>query len=215
MAQDLTDEELLFLFQAQRDAYKAAQSGNTGLTRGLTLVTADDVTVATEPEATAPAETAVAADPEPDSTSGTAVTVATDTPPAPGEEQVVAVADTGPTVLVKVPQDLQVNVRIEFGLDSAALSPDQKPKLQQLCSVMKAADIQLFRIVGHTDATGSAEYNERLSLMRAQEVQRYFINDCGIEAGRLEAVGLGKRFLLNADDPSAEENRRVEFQALS
>ena len=47
-AQDLSEEELLQLFLAQRDAYKAAVEGNTALTRGLTLVTADDVQIATE-----------------------------------------------------------------------------------------------------------------------------------------------------------------------
>ncbi len=215
MAQDLSDQELLMLFQAQRDAYIAAQSGNVGLTRGLTLVTADDIEVTTEtPTDTAAAD--VAADAAVDSSGtdagGATVEVATE---QPTEAEVIAVSDTGPTVLVKVPEDLQVNVRIEFDLDSAALTPAQKPKLQQLCTVMQAADIQLFRIVGHTDASGSAEYNERLSLLRAQEVQRYFINDCGIAASRLEAVGLGKRFLLDTSDPNAEVNRRVEFQALS
>lgn len=219
MAQDLSDQELLMLFQAQRDAYIAAQSGNVGLTRGLTLVTADDIEVTTEtPTDTAAAD--VAADAAVDSSGtdagGATVEVATEQPAEqPTEAEVIAVSDTGPTVLVKVPEDLQVNVRIEFDLDSAALTPAQKPKLQQLCTVMQAADIQLFRIVGHTDASGSAEYNERLSLLRAQEVQRYFINDCGIAASRLEAVGLGKRFLLDTSDPNAEVNRRVEFQALS
>jgi OOP family OmpA-OmpF porin len=80
---------------------------------------------------------------------------------------------------------------------------------------MKTADIQLFRIIGHTDASGSDDYNERLSRLRAEEVQRFFVNDCGIEASRLEAVGLGERFLLENVDPNSDQNRRVEFQALS
>ncbi len=196
-AQDLSDEELLLLFQAQRDAYRAAVSGNAGQTRGLTILTADDVEVATEATGT---ETA-------DATNTRATAEGT----ANGN---TATAETS-TVLVKVPQDLQVNVRIEFDFDSAALTDEQKPKLQQLCNVMKDADIQLFRIVGHTDSSGSDAYNERLSLLRAKEVQRYFINDCGLSADRLEAVGLGERFILDGSDPKSDQNRRVEFQALS
>jgi outer membrane protein OmpA-like peptidoglycan-associated protein len=214
MAQDMSDEELLKLFQAQRDAYRAAQSGDLGLTRGLTLITADDVVVTTEPPTvdaieTDTADTATVTD------DGTVVVATEPTEAQTSDGEVVALASTGPTVLVQIPQDLQVNVRIEFEFDSAALTPEQRPKLQQLCKVMTEADIQLFRIVGHTDASGTPEYNERLSLLRAQEVQRYFINDCGVEASRLEAVGLGERFLLDSADPRGVENRRVEFQALS
>lgn len=200
MAQDLSEDELLKLFLAQRDAYKAALEGNTGLTRGLTLVTADDVVIATE----APAD---------DTTAGTK-TAATEVTVAEGATETTVIEETTAT-LVKMPADLGVNIRIEFGFDSAALTEDQRPKLQKLCNVMKASDINLFRIIGHTDSSGSDAYNERLSRLRAEEVQRYFINDCGIDAKRLEAVGLGERFPLEDTDPKSDQNRRVEFQALS
>jgi len=210
-AQDLSEDELLKLFLAQRDAYKAAVEGNTGLTRGLTLVTADDVQITTEvakedPAAAATTETAAA---EPT----TSTEVAPTTEVASTTETVVTQNETA--TLVKMPADLGVNVRIEFAFDSAALDEAQKPKLAKLCNVMKAADIQLFRIIGHTDASGSDDYNERLSRLRAEEVQRFFVNDCGIDAGRLEAVGVGERFLLEGADPASDQNRRVEFQALS
>jgi outer membrane protein OmpA-like peptidoglycan-associated protein len=51
--------------------------------------------------------------------------------------------------------------------------------------------------------------------LRAEEVKRYLVSDCSLPAERLQAVGVGKRFLFNNDDPRSEENRRVEFQALS
>lgn len=208
-SQDQSEEELLNLFLAQRDAYKAAVEGKTGLTRGLTLVTADDVAIATEvAKDSAETETVTAGTTESSGTTEMAETVAAST-----TETVVKEAETA--TLVKMPEDLGVNIRIEFAFDSAALDEAQKPKLATLCKVMKASDIQLFRIIGHTDASGTDDYNERLSRLRAEEVQRFFINDCGIEAGRLEAVGLGKRFLLDNVDPKSEQNRRVEFQALS
>lgn len=216
-AQDLSEEELLELFLAQRDAYKAAVEGKTSLTRGLTLVTADDVEIATEVEKTEPAatettETAATDTTTADTTTGE-VAVATTGDTTPSTETQVATNETA--TLVKMPADLGVNIRIEFAFDSAALDEAQKPKLQKLCNVMKASDINLFRIIGHTDAKGSDDYNERLSRLRAEEVQRFFINDCGVDAGRLEAVGLGERFLLEDATPESDENRRVEFQALS
>lgn len=118
------------------------------------------------------------------------------------------------TYVELAPED-QVNVQIRFDFDSAALRDDQKPKLATLCQALKTVDIQLFRIVGHTDAAGSASYNETLSLLRAQEVKRHLVNECGITAERLEAVGVGEQFPLDKDNPRNDVNRRVEFQALS
>ena len=111
--------------------------------------------------------------------------------------------------------ELQVNVAIHFAFDSATIAADQQPVLQKMCSVMQKSDIGLFRIVGHTDAKGSDTYTENLSRLRADEVRRWLVQDCGLVASRLESLGMGKRFLANPADPAGPENRRVEFQALS
>lgn len=116
---------------------------------------------------------------------------------------------------VELDKSEQVNFQIAFDFDSAALREDQKPMLSALCEVMNAIDIEKFRIVGHTDASGSADYNQRLSQLRAEEVKRFLVSDCGIADSRLEAVGVGKDFLLDKEDPRSDVNRRVEFQAMS
>lgn len=105
-------------------------------------------------------------------------------------------------------------VKIKFDFDSATLRDDQKPQLATLCQVMKAVDVQLFQIVGHTDSSGSASYNENLSLLRAKEVKRHLVSECGIPETRLEAIGMGESVPFNSADPRSDENRRVEFQAL-
>lgn len=122
---------------------------------------------------------------------------------------------TMPTAVAMVPKEEQVNVNVSFDFDSAALREDQKPKLAGLCVALKAADVQKIRILGHTDASGSAEYNQRLSKLRAQEVKRFLVADCGYPENRMEALGVGEEFLFNKENPRADENRRVEFQALS
>jgi OmpA-OmpF porin, OOP family len=110
----------------------------------------------------------------------------------------------------------QVNLRITFEFDSAAIASDQQPKLERMCSAMKNTDIATFRIIGHTDAAGTEEYNEHLSKLRADEVKRYLTSaECGIEATRLEAIGVGEKYLFDTADPDADVNRRVEFQAMS
>jgi outer membrane protein OmpA-like peptidoglycan-associated protein len=246
-AQDLSDEELLELFLRQREAFQATREGDLGQTRGLELITVDDLTTDPELASEAPQESAAPASdaPEvqddlaslPDPTgptegeaagldTGGDVTIAADTTATLTEPvgsdvvdaTVVAAAapsEPGEVVFGRLAPELQVNVRVTFAFDSAVLVQDQIAKLQQLCGVMEDSGIGLFRIVGHTDAAGSDEYNERLSLLRAQEVRRWFVNDCGLAPERLEAVGLGERFLFDESDPRASDNRRVEFQALS
>ena len=116
--------------------------------------------------------------------------------------------------VVELPREQQVFVNISFDFDSALLKEDQKPRLTNLCTAIKASDLEAFRIVGHTDSSGSDEYNDRLSLLRAEEVKRYMVNECGIAADRLETVGVGERFPYNTEDTRSDENRRVEFQVV-
>ncbi|WP_226778930.1 OmpA family protein [Oceaniglobus trochenteri] len=119
-----------------------------------------------------------------------------------------------PANMAIMPKDQQVNINISFDFDSAALRADQKPKLTALCGAMKAVDTEAFRILGHTDASGSEAYNQRLSKLRAEEVKRFLVTDCGIAPERLEATGVGEAFPFDPDDPRADVNRRVEFQVL-
>lgn len=125
--------------------------------------------------------------------------------------EVAAVDDT----YVQIDPGSQVNIRISFGFDSAALTDVEKAKLVNLCQAMLASDIPVFKIIGHTDASGSDTYNQRLSLLRAEEVQRALIGDCGIGPERLEATGVGEAFPFDPNDPRSDTNRRVEFQVSS
>lgn len=139
----------------------------------------------------------------------------------PETEDTAAAATEETTEVVTASQDYnavaaedQVNIQIKFDFDSATMRADQKAKLATMCEVMKTIDVSVFQIIGHTDSSGKASYNERLSLLRAEEVKRHLVNDCGIAEDRLQALGLGESAPLNASDTRADENRRVEFQAL-
>lgn len=191
-AQDYTADQLRTLFEKQKQAFSAAQDSGMGQTRGLKLVTVQDVS------------------------SESAVSVQGQTTTTTTESVTPAAADPNkPLVFGQLDPELQVNLHIKFGFDSAALSASEKPKLETLCTVLRTSDINVIRIVGHTDSSGSDEYNERLSVLRAKEVARHLVESCGVDASRLETVGMGERFPFNAADPKADENRRVEFQALS
>ncbi|MDK3074799.1 OmpA family protein [Sedimentitalea sp. JM2-8] len=134
--------------------------------------------------------------------------------PQDSSAETATVAPTAAKEYSAVEREDQVNVQISFDFDSAALRNDQKPKLATLCEVMKTVDVAVFQIVGHTDSSGSADYNERLSLLRAEEVKHFLVSDCGIEDSRLEAIGMGENVPYDTENPRSEVNRRVEFQAL-
>ena len=67
-------------------------------------------------------------------------------------------------------------------------------------------------IEGHTDNVGTAEYNQKLSDARANSVRQYLINNFGIKASRLTAVGYGltKPIASNNTEEGRQENRRVQ-----
>ena len=114
-----------------------------------------------------------------------------------------------------VPENEQVNIRISFDLDSSVLRNDQLARLVPLCEAMTIMDDTRFRIIGHTDASGPETYNDLLSVHRATSVQEHLVGHCSIKATRLEAVGVGERYLADLSDPRSQRNRRVEFQAIT
>lgn len=131
-----------------------------------------------------------------------------------GAEQETATIAAATEEYTPVDRQSQINVQISFDFDSAALRADQEPKLANMCTSMQVMTGTVFQIIGHTDSSGSASYNERLSLLRAQEVRRHLISNCGIRENMLKAIGMGETAPFNRNNPRADENRRVEFQAL-
>ena len=116
------------------------------------------------------------------------------------------------TTYVAMDPASQVNIQIEFAFDSAAIGQGQVAKLTTLCDVIKASNIPSFKIIGHTDSSGSESYNQNLSTLRAEEVKRNLVDSCGIPAEKLVAEGVGEAFPADARNPKADVNRRVEFQ---
>jgi len=104
---------------------------------------------------------------------------------------------------------------INFEFNSAKITPDSLPVLEQLSIAMKANQLAQtrFMVEGHTDAKGSSRYNLDLSARRAQSVVNY-LQAKGVETARLESIGKGFTELLNNTDPLAAENRRVRIKAL-
>ena len=106
----------------------------------------------------------------------------------------------------------KLDFQIGFDFDSASIRPESVPQLEEIARAMKAERLgaMRFRIEGHTDATGTAAYNESLSSRRARSVSD-FLQKLGISATRLEAEGRGMRELADHANPYSATNRRVRI----
>ncbi len=106
-----------------------------------------------------------------------------------------------------------VQFQVQFAFGSADLTNDARAVLNELGTALNSDQLTpfRFRITGHTDAVGENRFNLSLSEQRAKAVQDYLTANFGINQSRLESVGLGESMLLVPENPSADENRRVEI----
>ena len=97
-----------------------------------------------------------------------------------------------------------------FGSDEGAAYDDQ---LRALATAMIEDPGATIVLEGHSDRRGPAEYNQSLSLERANWARRQLIL-YGVSASRVETIGRGVEAPLDesTDDPTRSENRRVEVR---
>jgi outer membrane protein OmpA-like peptidoglycan-associated protein len=102
---------------------------------------------------------------------------------------------------------------IFFDIDKYDLKPNSITELQKIIDYMKKNPGLKIGIRGHTDDTGSAEYNMRLSLKRAEAVYHYLV-DHGISPDRLAYQGFGQTepAFPNDTEENRSRNRRIEFR---
>ena len=112
----------------------------------------------------------------------------------------------------------RVDLRIFFEWNSASLKPEAIGQLAELCTAIRrvgASSDNRFKIIGHTDKSGSDDYNLYLSNARAREVKRHLVEECALPASALLAVGEGERQSSPTAPANAPEERRVEIQFVS
>jgi outer membrane protein OmpA-like peptidoglycan-associated protein len=116
------------------------------------------------------------------------------------------------TTVASAPSIPHIDLQVNFDFDSAQITPEAEGQLRELGKAL--ADPKLkgatISINGHTDGKGSDAFNKRLSERRAQSIKTYLVDNFGLTASNLRAVGYGKSRLKNTSDPFAAENRRVE-----
>lgn len=102
---------------------------------------------------------------------------------------------------------------ITFATDSSTISPNFNPVLQDVAKVVNNYEKTVLMIKGHTDDTGSEQYNQALSERRAAAVKNVLTN-YSVNPTRITTVGMGEYApkVPNSSDANRSMNRRVEME---
>lgn len=121
----------------------------------------------------------------------------------------VRITNTGDRLIVSLPQD------ILFATDSFAVRSDLQRDLRAIAGNLMAYPNSTIQVIGHTDNTGEAGYNQTLSLRRANAVAGVLI-DAGVPSGRIAPQGQGedRPIASNLTPEGRAQNRRVEIVIL-
>ncbi len=112
---------------------------------------------------------------------------------------------------------LQTSVSVLFDFNRRVLTPEAQRSLDTLAAGIKADKHFLIAVEGYTDSVGSKDYNEALSLRRAEAVVEYLVAKHDIPVYRIHLVGLGDQKPVDDAKSAAAraKNRRVEVKVFT
>jgi outer membrane protein OmpA-like peptidoglycan-associated protein len=118
----------------------------------------------------------------------------------------ISVVNTGSELLVRMPQE------ILFATDSASVAPAMQRDLVALAENLGRYQNSNVEIIGHTDNTGTAAYNQDLSERRARAAASV-LTGYGVPSSRLSAIGRGEDSPIasNLTPEGRAQNRRVDI----
>jgi outer membrane protein OmpA-like peptidoglycan-associated protein len=118
----------------------------------------------------------------------------------------ISVTNTGEYLIVNMPQDLL------FATDSATVRPDLRRDLNTVAASLLRYPNSRIEVIGHTDNTGTAAYNQDLSQRRAVSVAG-ILREGGVPGSRIAAFGRGEDAPIasNLTPDGRAQNRRVEI----
>jgi len=118
--------------------------------------------------------------------------------------------------VVLTASSITIGEKVQFETGSSEILAVSHGLLDEVAKMLvDNPQIELLQVEGHTDSTGTAAINRKLSQQRAESVMKYLAGK-GVVAGRMNAKGFGpdKPIADNATDAGKDKNRRVEFNIL-
>jgi outer membrane protein OmpA-like peptidoglycan-associated protein len=146
-----------------------------------------------------------------------AVTYRSEEAAIPDSVNVGLVNDRNQTLIRKTIPILEIGRKLIiedllFEYNRALLIGKHQPQLEKIAEFMNNKKNVIIRVEGHTDATGSPEFNLRLSMQRAEAVKTYLVQRT-IAAHRIQTIGFGKARPIASNDSEfgRRMNRRTEI----
>jgi OOP family OmpA-OmpF porin len=99
-----------------------------------------------------------------------------------------------------------------FATNKATFKKEAEPELEKFAArVRNVSSVEAVQITGHTDNTGAADYNQKLSEQRAATVKDFLVKN-GIDPSKIQILGKGESSPIadNATKDGRAKNRRVE-----
>ncbi len=114
-----------------------------------------------------------------------------------------------PLALLK--EKAQTELKIQFDSNQSIVKPQYEGEIKAIAEVMMSNPETVVEIRGYTDNFGSKKVNRTLSLLRAESVMRYLIENFSISPSRLTAKGYGSSNPIadNSTPDGREKNRRI------
>jgi len=111
----------------------------------------------------------------------------------------------------KMKERVSITLHVEFDFDKDSVRPEYHSDIKEVANFLKAYPKATAVLEGHTDGTGTDEYNLNLSKKRADSIKKYLVEKFGIRASRISTRGYGESqpVATNNTKEGRQQNRRV------
>jgi outer membrane protein OmpA-like peptidoglycan-associated protein len=112
---------------------------------------------------------------------------------------VMIVAQPEVVALVPVNRTYSLSTDTLFGFNKSTLSPEGEAKLDDVASKLNEVNVDSITDTGHADRLGPQEYNQKLSVSRAESVKTYLVSK-GVQPYLISVAGMGQSQPLTSPD---------------
>jgi OOP family OmpA-OmpF porin len=131
--------------------------------------------------------------------------------PTPQPVVVAQAPVAAPVVVVPARRKVSFSADALYAFDAATIRPEAKVELDKFAKELDGAQFDVVTVEGHTDRLGSPDYNQSLSVQRAEAVKAYLVTSGGLDAKKISAVGKGESEPVTHADTCKGVQRKAQL----